>query len=110
MAKFKNGNKTGKGRPPGSKNKSTLFKYFIEEMEKKGVDLYQMWLDAINRNDDKIANAISRAFPHISQRPALDVNLDTDVDELVIIVNGAKEQDETASNPPRTSKQGIPKQ
>ena len=101
--------KTG-GRKPGSKNKVTQFKYFVEEMERRGVDLYQMWLDALARNDDKIANAISKAFPHVSQRPTQDVKLDSDVDNLVIVVSGTEAKaDGKTSRASRVSKPSVPK-
>lgn len=71
--------KTG-GRKKGTPNKITKFKFLFEEMQSRGVDLYQLWIDAINKGDDKIANAISHTFPHISQKPREEIDLNADIE------------------------------
>lgn len=70
---FQPGHKLATGRPLGSKNKSTLFKSFTQEMERLGFDLHKEWMSALQDGKFDLANAISKAFPHVSQRPVEEI-------------------------------------
>lgn len=110
------GRKTG-GRQKGSKNK----KFYIpaEEFEQKGIFLMDEWyanLPPVVKKDDGTiipnpnrANAIADVFPYINSKPTQDVNLDTDVDQLVIVLNHGedKKKHEAKDRTSRTPNKGV---
>ena len=78
---FTKGNKFGKGRKPGNKNKTTV--WVLEELKKEGVDYTKELAKAIKERDIELLNALARLAPHIANKPKEHVGLEG-IEGLVI--------------------------
>lgn len=78
---FKKGNKMGKGRKPGTKNKQTI--WVLEELKREGVDYTKELAKAINSHDVEWVNALVRLAPHLANRPKENLGVEG-IEGLVI--------------------------